>query len=112
MEELFRNMSNSIFPKGDKDINAVTNELLDILNNKISYEDAKEIVLKSAAISRMSKEFTQERLRQHLAGYCIQHFSNSQVETYHGYLTALSVAMMIHQKTPSDVTREGEGYIW
>ena len=112
MEELFEKMSNSTFPKGDKDINAATNELLYILNNKISNEEAKGIVLKSVAISRISKEFTKERLKRHLAGYCLQHFNESQVEKYHGYLTALAAAMMIHQRTPSEVRREGDGYVW
>lgn len=112
MDEVYQKMMNSTFPKGDKDINAATDELLHILNNKVGREEAKGIVLKSVAISRISKEFSKERLKQHLAGYCLHHFNDSQVEKFHSYLTALSAAMMIHQRTPSEVRREGEAYVW
>ena len=112
MEEMMEKISNSIFPKGEKDIDAGTKELLHILNNKIDYDTAKSIFLKSAAISRISEKFDKERLKSHLAGYCIQHFSDEQVEKFHGYLTALSAAMMIHRRTPSEVRREGDKHVW
>lgn len=112
IEEMMEKISNSIFPKGEKDINAGTKELLYILNNKIDYDTAKLIFLRSAAISRISEKFDKERLKSHLAGYCIQHFNNEQVEKFYGYLTALSVAMMVQRRTPSEVRREGNVYVW
>lgn len=112
MEEMMESISNSIFPKGDKDIEAGTTELLHILNNKIDFETAKNIFLKSAIISRISEKFDKNRLKSHLAGYCIQHFNNEEFEKFYGYLTALSTAMLIHRRTPSEVRREGDTYIW
>lgn len=112
MEEVFQKLSNSTFPKGEKDMNAATDELLHILNNQIGRDEAKQIVIKSVAISRISKEFSKERLRQHLQGYCINHFNEAQIEKFHGYLVALSAAMLIHRRTPSEVRREGDAYVW
>ena len=51
---------NSRFPKGDKDINAAANELLNILNNRISQDEAQEIVRLSTGISRISRDFTKD----------------------------------------------------
>ncbi|GEM_PF-1441217 len=112
MEEMMEKISNSIFPKGEKDIDAGTKELLYILNYKIDYDTAKSIFLRSAVISRISEKFDKERLKTHLAGYCLQHFSDEQVEKFHEYLIALSAAMMIHRRTPSEVRREGDTYVW
>ena len=105
-------LMDSRFPKGDKDINAAANELLYILNNTISQDEAKEIVRLSVGISRISRDFTKERLRQHLAGYCLHHFTDSQVEEFHRYLNVLSTAMMIGGRTPSEVSRKGDLYVW
>ena len=55
-------MRAEIFPKGEKDINAVTDALLYILNNKISRDEARNIAVKSVAISKISKEFKKEDL--------------------------------------------------
>ena len=110
--EIFEKMSNSIFPKGEKDIDAGTKELLHILNNKIDYDTAKSIFLKSVVISRISESFDKERLRAHLAGYCLNHFNDAQVASYYNYLVALSTAMMIHRRTPSEVKRNGDIYSW
>ena len=112
MDEIFEKMSNSIFPKGEKDIDAGTKELLHILNNKIDYNTAKSIFLKSVVISRISESFDKERLRTHLAGYCLNHFNDAQVANYYNYLVALSAAMMIHRRTPSEVKRNGDIYSW
>ena len=108
----FHLMMKSTFPKGDKDINAAANELLYILDNRISQDEAQEIVRLSTGISRISRDFTKERLRQHLAGYCLHHFTDSQVEEFHRYLNDLTDAMMINGRSPSEVTREGDLYIW
>jgi hypothetical protein len=112
LADFYGKMSNQIFPKGDKDINAATSELLNILNNKISKETAKSIFFKSVMISRMSENFDKERLKAHLEGYCIQHFTEAQIQNYFNYLVALKAAMAIHRRTPSEVRREGETYVW
>lgn len=112
MADIFERMSNQIFPKGQKDIDAATSELLFILNNKISRDAAKSIFLKSVVISRISENFDEERLKAHLAGYCIEHFTESQIQNFFNYLVALKTAITVNQRTPSEVRREGEIYIW
>lgn len=112
MNDMMAQMSASIFPKGEKDINAVTDEILLILQNKINRKEATNIALKSVFISRLSKEFDVERLKAHLAGYCLQYFNDAQVKKLHDYLVALSAAMMIHRRTPSEVSRDGDAYVW
>lgn len=112
MNDMMAQMSASIFPKGEKDINAVTDEIILILQNKINRKEATNIALKSVFISRMSKEFDVERLKAHLAGYCLQYFNDDQVKKLHDYLTALSAAMMTHRRTPSEVRRDGDAYVW
>ena len=112
LNEFVESMTNSMFPKGKKDIQAGTNELLFILNNKIDYNTAEGIFVRSTALSRISKEFDRERLRSHLSGYCIEHFDNSQIDKYFDYLTALSFAMILNNRTPSEVRREGSIYVW
>jgi hypothetical protein len=102
----------SIFPKGEKDMNAVTNELLLILNNKISISEATNIALKAIAISRISQNFNRERLKSHLAGYCLHYFSDKQIDKFYNYLAALSTAWTHHNRTPSEVKREGDDYLW
>ena len=105
-------MDATIFPKGEKDVNAATSELLHILNNKVSRNDAKNIVLKSIAISYLSDPFTRERLKKHLERYCIQHFNNMQIDKFYKYLIALTLARGINQRTPSEVCRDGDEYYW
>ena len=102
---------NSRFPKGDKDINAAANELLHILNNTISQDEAQEIVRLSTGISRISSDFTKERLRRHLAGYSLHHFTESQLEEFYHYLTALTQALSFDGKSPSEVSRKGNLYV-
>lgn len=111
MKDAMAQMSASFFPKGEKDINAVTDAVLHILNNKISREEAKGIALKSVAISRISKEFSKERLKAHLAGYCLQHFNDKQVETFQGYLSLLTIGNMMFGKTPSEIIHDGDTWV-
>ena len=106
------NIFNSFFPKGEKDINAATDELLHILNNKIARDEAKNIIVKSIAISRISESFDLDRLKTHLAGYCLHLFNESQLKKYFSYLVALTAAMLVNRKTPSEVRREGDVYLW
>lgn len=112
IEEMMEKISHSTFPNGEKDISAGAKELLTILNSKVDYNTAKSIFVKSVMISRISAKFDKDRLRNHLAGYCLQHFNESQVEKFHSYLTTFIVAMTIHGSTPSDVKREGDSYYW
>ena len=105
-------MLNAFFPKGEPDINAGAEEVLLILNNKISRDEARNILVKSVAISRISEKFEKERLISHLNGYCIHHFNNAQIDKFFNYLTALSIAMKIHGSTPVDIKRDGDSYVW
>lgn len=112
LSDFTESMLKSMFPKGMIDIQSGTNELLYILNNKIDYSTAESIFVRSAALSRISKDFDKERLRSHLSGYCIEHFENSQIDHYYDYLIALGVAMILNNRTPSEVRREGKIYVW
>jgi hypothetical protein len=112
IKEVFEKISNQMFPKGEKDINAGADELMRILKNKINKDLAKNIFLKSMAISKIVENFDEERLRMHLGGYCLEYFTTDEVKFFHSYLMALNAAMRIHGKTPSEVTREGEIYYW
>ena len=86
--------------------------MLYILNNKIDSSIAENIFVKSSAISRIAKDFDKERLKLHLSGYCIQYFNDSQIDKYYNYLKTLSIAMLIDNRTPSEVRRVGENYVW
>ena len=108
--DVFLQMHAKIFPKGQKDMDAVTDALLYILDNKISRVEAQYIAVKSIAISKLSNEFSKIRLQEHLKGYCLHHFSDEQVTSFHGYLTFLIIADSMFMKTPSEVVREGQ--IW
>lgn len=110
--DVFEKMYNQMFPKGEKDVNAGTDELLYILNSSVSRETARSIFTKATALSNVAEKFDEERLRVHLAGYCLQHFSEEQVKKFHGYLVALKAAMLINRKTPSEVRRNGDAYYW
>ena len=112
LDEMMEKMSNSIHPKGRRDIDAGIKEVQFILNNSVDEKMAESIFLKSAAISRIAQNFDQERLRVHLSGYCLQYFSDHQVQQLFWYLQALSAAMMINGKTPAEVKRDGDKYFW
>lgn len=104
-------MHAKIFPKGEKDMNAVADELLYILNYKITKDEARSIGVKSVAISRLSENFSKDRLKQHLAGYCLHHFDDNQIETFHGYLSFLAIADAMFRKTPSEIIRKGDTWV-
>ena len=103
---------NKYFPKGEKDMEAGTQEILSILNNKVTKSEAKNIFIKTVCISRLSENFDKEKLKLHLEGYCIQHFNEKQIEQLKSYLSALMAAMLLHSASPSEVWREGDGYFW
>ncbi|MBP6870984.1 MAG: hypothetical protein KBC43_03165 [Bacteroidales bacterium] len=104
-------MNASFYPKGAKDINAVTDEVLYILDNKISRDEARTIALRSVTISRISSEFSEERLKRHLAGYCLHHFNDNQVKKFHGYLSFLTIASVMFKASPSEVVRDGDMWL-
>ena len=100
------------FPNGEADIFAGTNEVLLIVEGKISRAEARNIFLKSVNMSREPLKLDRERLVSHLSAYCIHHFSSVQIDKYLSYLTALTVACNIFDCSPIDVERDGDGYIW
>ena len=102
---------NWLFPKGNQDIKAGVDELLYILKNCISREEAKSILVRSLIMSQMEK-FDIGVLKSHLSGYCIEHFNERQIEIFYYYLLALKSARVFYKKTPSEVRREGYTYKW
>jgi hypothetical protein len=75
-----------IFPNGQKDIDERTNVLLRILNNKIDVKTAKTILMRSSSIcytGNLRGAFDVERLRQHLAGYCLQYFDEKSLQDFY-----------------------------
>lgn len=105
-------MLSTFFPKGETDINTGTDELLQILNNKIERKLARDIFVKSVSMSRISAKFDRERLVNHLRGYCLQHFNDEQIDKFLTYLNTLTMALAIHGSPPSQVKRKGDGYAW
>ena len=112
LQHHFDEVHRDVFPKGDIDINASVKELLHILNNKIDNKTARDIILKSVLVSRMSETFDRARLVNHLERYCIHYFSPEQVTMFHEYLATINIAKMVHGKTPSEVRRVGDMHIW
>jgi hypothetical protein len=100
-----------LFPNGQKDLDKVTDELLFILDNKITREVAENIALKSVAISRIVKVFTIKRLKQHYSGYCLAYFTDKQIEEFHGYLAFLAFASNLYGKSPSQLEKKGEAWV-
>lgn len=107
-----KRMHREIFPKGEKDISAGTNEVLHILNNKVDRATAEEIFTRATIMSRISEKFHLDHLRMHLSGYALQHFNEEQVKSFHGYLVTINSAAMLSHKTPADITRNGNKYMW
>jgi hypothetical protein len=112
-QEIWDKMSKQFFPKGSEDINAGTDELLFILHNSIDKETARNIFIKSMIISSLSDKFDEERLRIHLSGYCLEHFTEKQVKDFHLYITLLKGVLPIFGVSPSQVHRKIDGgYFW
>lgn len=112
LDNILSQFNKENFPQGNKDIDAGTKEVLFILNDKIPESEARTIFLRSFAISRISNQFDCNRLKQHLSGYCLQHFTDNQVDKLFTYLKALNAAKILHGRTPADITRNGDTYIW
>ena len=115
IQEMRDKMFNQMFPKGDKDILAATNQLLTILNHSIPINEAKSIITKSYIICLLTSEkdkFDKERLKLHLDGYCIQHFDEKQVDEFYNYIMAINSARIFSGRTPSEVGKQGDTYLW
>lgn len=112
LQDHFDKVHRDVFPKGDVDIDASVNELLYILSNKIDNKTARDIILKSVLVSRMSEKFDRARLVNHLERYCIHYFNEEQITMFHEYLATINIAKMAHGKTPSEVRRVGDMHIW
>lgn len=110
MKEANKKLAEITIPKGEDDIAAGAKELMDILNTTIDEEKARLIFLKSIAISRIAKDFDKERLIFHLDGYCLQFFTDDQVDKFYKYLIALKIAMETSQKSPSDLKKKDDRY--
>lgn len=111
-------MLKQVFPNGELDYKAGTNEILEILNHKIPSDVARNIFVKSTMICRIvaskndeNSKFDVERLRVHLSGYCIEHFNEDQIKQLHGYQVSLLTASLFGI-SPKDVRRTGSGYAW
>jgi hypothetical protein len=84
--ELLGKMTKTIFPNGQKDIDERTNALLHILNNKVDIRTVKTILMRSSSIcytANLRGAFDIERLRQHLAGYCLQYFDEKSLQEFY-----------------------------
>jgi hypothetical protein len=112
LNDTLSHLLNSFFPKGEKDINAATDELLHILNNSISRQEARDIAVKAVSLSNITEKFDEDKLKAHLKGYCLHHFNDKQVKQFHLYLTSLIIAKMMYRKTPSEVIRKEDKYIF
>lgn len=89
LQELITKMQKEIFPNGETDINAGTNELLRILNNAIDANTARSIFMKSSSIcytTSMNGQFSKERLKQHLAPYALNNFNDNALSEFYDYL--------------------------
>ena len=111
-------MLKQVFPNGELDYKAGTNEILEILNHKVSADVARNIFVKSTMICRIvsskndeNSKFDVDRLRVHLSGYCIEHFNEDQIQKLHGYQFSL-LAASLFGVSPKDVKKTGSGYAW
>jgi len=105
-----------VFPNGEIDYEVGTNEILNILNNSVSKDIARNIFIKSTVLCRVvamkkdgENKFDLARLKLHLSGYCIQYFTDDQIERLYDYQISLLTASLLG-KSPKDVKRSGSGY--
>lgn len=96
-------MSKQIFPKGEKDVEAGTKELLVILSNKISSEAARETFMNSLSLSIISEKFDLERLKIHLSPYSLKYFTEDELKKFHEYLVFINFSMLMFNKSTADV---------
>lgn len=82
VDEIYKDL----FPNGEKDLKTGIDFLLQLTSNKLSYKEARLIYIKSFSLSKISKDFSIERLTQHLNGQPIKYFSRKQIEEYFVFL--------------------------
>jgi hypothetical protein len=80
-----------IFPNGEKDLAELTNNLLKIINNSMSWEEAKHLSLAAAITAYsdggFSSRFCLERLHQHIAGKdCLKYFTEQTLQEFYALL--------------------------
>lgn len=100
------------FPKGEADMIAGTNEVILILEGKISRAEARDIFIKCVNMSCEPLKLDRDRLVANLEDSSVHYFDNAQTDKFLSYLTALTVARNIFDCSPIDVERDGDGYIW
>jgi len=89
LREMTDKMLDDIFPDFQQDVKERSNTLLRILNNKVDEKTARTILLRSSSIcytTNLSGQFSIERLRQHLAGYCLQYFDEKSLQDFYIFL--------------------------
>jgi hypothetical protein len=82
VDEIYKDL----FPNGEKDLKTGIDFLLQLTSNKLSYKEARLIYIKSFSLSKISKDFSIERLTQHLNSQPIKCFSKKQIEEYFVFL--------------------------
>lgn len=108
----FEKLSSSMFPNGNKDIEAGAEEVMNILENRVDKSTAKSILVKSVAISQIAENFDENRLIVHLEGYCIQYFDEVKMKQFYSFLRAIEEAALVSRKGASEIRRENEQYVW
>jgi hypothetical protein len=106
MATQMQQVSEYLFPLGDKDKEAGTNEVLYTLKNSVDRDLALNIFIKTSFMSRFSGKFDQNDLKTHLANYCLEHFNDQQIANHYNYLMATANARMLYGSPPSQITRE------
>lgn len=109
-EEFFAKISDELFPKGEKDINAVTDAVLLILKNVKSREDAKSIAMKSFFLSKWERPFELEPLKRSLLSFTAYKFTDHQVQELYNYIAIVIMATELMRKTPSEVVHDGNDW--
>ena len=105
LEETTEKMFNEIFPGGKKDIETGAKVLQHLLSNKIDIKTAVQIYSRSAALAKIIEQFDKERLRAHLAGYALHHFTEPELSSYYEFLTAIRKTTQ-----PINTTSSGDFY--
>jgi len=101
LDEWLKQSLEIIFPKGEQDIIEGTKRLLAILHNKVDAKTARKILLRSSGLSYThslrEEALEKERLKQHLAGYCLSYFGDKELDELYLYLLDLQNKIRIEQ---------------
>lgn len=112
LEEMIARLNDQMYPKGKKDIIAGVNEVSAIIGGRASEETVRTIFLRANALANTAENFDEQRLELHLKGYAIEYFNAAKIKQLHNYLLALKSARVFSNRTPSEVTRNGDTYLW